>query len=140
MRIYLDTEFNGFGGELLSMALVADDGSEWYEVRDPKAPLDYWVCDHVAPKFEKEPIDDWHFRRSLHSFLRSYRNPEIVADWHADFVHFFDSFHGRDYKESLDWSCTTRLLSGPSDVKPDNPHNALSDARALRDWCRAKGF
>ena len=30
MRYYLDTEFNGFGGALLSLALVPDDGEEFY--------------------------------------------------------------------------------------------------------------
>ena len=32
MNIYIDCEFNGFGGKLISMALCADDGREFYEV------------------------------------------------------------------------------------------------------------
>jgi len=32
MRIYIDTEFNEFQGALISMALVAADGEEFYEV------------------------------------------------------------------------------------------------------------
>ena len=30
MRYFLDTEFNGFGGALLSFALVPEDGGEDY--------------------------------------------------------------------------------------------------------------
>lgn len=29
MKFYLDTEFNGFGGELISLALVSEQGHEW---------------------------------------------------------------------------------------------------------------
>ena len=139
MKIYLDTEFNGFAGELLSMALVAEDGSEWYEVLAPEKPLDAWVFDNVAPKFGKNPIAKDDFRKSLHAFLKHFDNPTIIADWHADFVHFFDAFHGKDYTGSLDWSCQTVLLSGPSDIHPENPHNALSDARALKHYYGVRG-
>jgi hypothetical protein len=30
MRLFLDTEFNGFGGELTSLALAAEDGRDWH--------------------------------------------------------------------------------------------------------------
>lgn len=32
MRIYLDTEFNGHGGELISIALVDENGQDFYGV------------------------------------------------------------------------------------------------------------
>lgn len=32
MRFFIDCEFNEFRGELISMALVAEDGREFYEV------------------------------------------------------------------------------------------------------------
>jgi hypothetical protein len=138
-RLFLDTEFNGFGGPLISMALVSDDGREWYEVVDPQEPIEPWVAEHVIPLLDKKEITEYQLRRSLHAFLRQFDNPVIVADWHADFVHFFNAFHGLDYTESLDFSCQTILLSGPSDIRPERPHNALSDARALRDWYRDNG-
>jgi hypothetical protein len=138
MRLYLDTEFNGLGGELLSMAIVSDDGQEFYEVLPAEQFYDGWVEVNVVPKFDKLPIDRTMFRHMLHNWLRQFDNPEIIADWHADFIHFFDAFHGRDYTESLDFSCTARLLSGPSDIKPDRPHNALSDAHALRRWYQSR--
>jgi hypothetical protein len=134
MKLFLDTEFNGFGGELLSMALVDEDGSFFYGRVPNIRPIHPWVEEHVMPKMGIEPVDRMTFRADLHRFLRKYQNPEIIADWHADFVHFFDAFHGADYSQSLDLSCTARLLSGPSDIRPENPHNALSDAIALRAY------
>jgi hypothetical protein len=136
MRLFLDTEFNGFGGALVSMALVSEDGREWYEVVELDEPVNQWVAEHVVPLLDKKPVSKSEMRQSLHQFLRQFRNPLVVADWHADFVHFFDAFHGRNYTESLDYSCRTELLSGPSDIRPERPHNALSDARALRDYCK----
>jgi hypothetical protein len=32
MKLWIDTEFNEFGGDLISMALVADDGQELAKV------------------------------------------------------------------------------------------------------------
>jgi DNA polymerase III epsilon subunit-like protein len=31
-----------------------------------------------------------------------------------------------------------RLVRGDDTITPENPHNALSDARALRDWFQRK--
>ena len=33
MKLWIDTEFNEYRGALISMALVAEDGREWYGVR-----------------------------------------------------------------------------------------------------------
>ena len=38
MRYFLDTEFNGFGGALLSLALVPEDGEEFYVTLDCDGP------------------------------------------------------------------------------------------------------
>ena len=49
MRYFLDTEFNGFGGALLSLALVPEDGDEFYVTLDCPDPLDPWVERNVIP-------------------------------------------------------------------------------------------
>jgi hypothetical protein len=38
MKLWIDTEFNEYRGELISLALVAEDGREWYGVRYCDAP------------------------------------------------------------------------------------------------------
>lgn len=129
--IYVDTEFNGFGGELMSMALVTDDGREWYEVLPLPAKLDPWVADNVVPVLGKASVDPSDFRRSLHAFLRQIDNPVVVADWYTDIVHFFACMSGRTHFDSLAYPCEARLidLDGYASAIP---HNALEDARAIR--------
>jgi len=36
------------------------------------------------------------------------------------------------FKEA--YACTMKLINVPGQLEPEVPHNALSDARALRDW------
>ena len=56
MRYFLDTEYNGFGGELLSLALVPEDGSEeFYVTLECSAPVDSWVERHVIPFLDMVP-------------------------------------------------------------------------------------
>lgn len=46
MRYFLDTEFNGFGGGLISLALVREDGLPFYAIMHP----DYMpIPTHEAP-------------------------------------------------------------------------------------------
>jgi hypothetical protein len=42
MQLWIDTEFNEYRGALISMALVAEDGREWYGVRFCDDP-GWWV-------------------------------------------------------------------------------------------------
>ena len=131
-ELFLDTEFNGFGGALISMALVEDDTS-WYEVLEVPTNPDPWVAQHVIPFLMKKPIGLAAFRSSFHSFLKRYDRPKIICDWHADVEHFCRMLAGADYGSSLDFPCEIRLLTG---VKYNStiPHNALADAQALKKW------
>lgn len=139
MRLFLDTEFNQLRGELISMALVSEDGkSEWYEVRAiPERPGE-WVAEHVLPKLGKDPIGgDVPFAESLREFLSRFNGCEIIADWPADFEHLchYMTWIASDNDFRLTTECSMRLINS-GEFTPDNPHNALSDARALRDWFR----
>ena len=55
MRLWIDTEYNGFRGALISMALVDEEGREWYEVLKCRSPSP-WVAKHVMPKLHKQPF------------------------------------------------------------------------------------
>lgn len=132
--LYLDTEFNGHGGNLISIALVSAEGEEFYKVLPINFDLDPWVAENVIPKIDKLAESPLAIQRELFAFLRKFETLTIVADWYADFVHLFRFFEGPDFQSSLDMSVTAVLKSGPSDIRPDVPHNALSDARALRDY------
>ena len=132
--LFIDTEFNGFDGELMSMALVASTGKEWYQVLPEPSIFNEWVLDNVFPILNKEPITPAEFQLSLKSFLEQFDNPTIVADWYTDLMHFFQRMGGRDHPSSFSFPCQATLLKDVPELKPKLPHNALSDAQALRDW------
>lgn len=136
-KLYIDCEFNGFGGELISMALVAEDGREWYGVLPEPRIWNEWVYDHVLPVLnDPEPTivarSREEFQVSLGTWLYPYDNPTIVADWYTDLVHFFSMFAGNRHEESMAFPCKAELrcdLPSPASLVP---HNALADARAIR--------
>ena len=136
MKLFLDTEFNGFGGEIISLALVPeDDGDEFYEVCGCSAPIEPWVAAHVVPILNRTPISFNLFRQGFHNFVRQYDNPEVICDWHADAVHFCEMLAGDDYGTSLDFACRVTILKTPPGQPVSAlPHNALEDARALKRW------
>ncbi len=128
MRLFIDGEWNSYRGVLISMALVAEDGREFYEVLGCGYP-EPWIAQHVMPVLNKEAIGPNEFRYKLAEFLNQFDRVHIVADWPEDLQHFCE-----------------RLIVGPGQrldtppltmevVRIDTvsalPHNALEDARAL---------
>ncbi|MFL6735166.1 MAG: hypothetical protein ACJ8EY_10790 [Sphingomicrobium sp.] len=144
MRYFLDTEYNGFGGALLSLALVPEDGGEeFYVTLECGAAIDPWVERHVIPFLDMvpEPLKASRMPRSaaaeaLAAWLALDSAPDIVADWPEDLAQL-----------------AMLLVTGPGTMLPVPPvslhfvplhgfstaansvvpHNALHDARALRD-------
>ena len=144
MKLYLDTEFNGFGGDLISMALVGETfphslagsvTSEFYHAVLCKAPIDPWVQEHVMPHLNAVPLMPYLFRAEFHDFIKRFANPEIICDWHADAEHFCRMLAGPDYGTSLDFACRITILNTPpGQPVSEIPHNAMEDARALKRW------
>lgn len=133
-KLYLDTEFNGHGGALLSLALVADDDRVFYEELRLSRKIEPWVVENVLPVRSKIPITKRLFREMFLQFIKQYDNPTIVCDWSADAGFFCSLLCGDSYAESLDYACQFEIIAGPTTVKSLIPHNALADACALRDW------
>lgn len=135
MKLFLDTEFNGLGGDLISMALVSDRGAEWYCVVSEPRVWDAWAYENVFPHLGEEPVGVKAFEHSLEAFLLEADGAEIYADWPADFGHLSDALTAisarRGYRLLL--TCSMHLIES-GELRPAVPHNALSDARALRDW------
>lgn len=133
-RLYLDTEFNGFGGELISLALYWPGGEDFYEVVGmPKQPIPF-VAEHVLPILRKEPVGYNLLRQGLRSYLMGVEEPHIVADWQEDFIHFNRLLCGSN-GEQLAIRYTMELVITP-DFSPHWPdhHNALADAHGLGKW------
>ncbi len=91
MRYFLDTEFNGFGGALISLALVSEAGPSLYLVYGLPAAPGPFVRDHVEPNLERVPagvaihrVNPSQGAYAIEAFLRDDAQPEIVADWPDD--------------------------------------------------------
>ena len=132
MKIYLDTEFNDYKGDLISMALVAEDGREWYGVRHCPDPSD-WVSHHVMPVLNQEPESDYFLRLSLHDFLMGFSEICIICDWPGDiahFAHFLEYAPGERIGPDVMRFEVRRDLPDTSS-RSKVPHNALEDARSM---------
>jgi hypothetical protein len=57
MRYFVDVEFNGFGGPLISLTLAPEDPSAaaFYEAVHCEEP-EPWVAEHVMPVLRIQPI------------------------------------------------------------------------------------
>lgn len=147
MRYFLDTEYNGIGGALISLALVPDDGEELYLVLKTEEPIVPWVERHVIPYLDMVPTQlDWgrlsraDAADAIERYLRHDDEPLIVADWPEDVAQFCNLMVTGP-GDMIDVRNTTfRLvpLSNFSTARNSEvPHNALHDARALRDHYRS---
>lgn len=137
MNIFIDGEWNSYGGDLISLALVSEDGRSFYEVLGCYDP-DLWVAENVMPKLGKQWVSVAELQHELQDFLAQFDSVNIIADW----------------PEDLMWFCKV-LVTGPGtrletptltmqvlrvDTVSRNPHNALADAMALKEWYAAHGI
>jgi hypothetical protein len=136
ITFYLDTEFNGHGGKLISIALVSPMGPTFYGACQLPEPTDAWVLQHVIPVLGAVATYSYMgLRQVFQGFIKQFSNPTIICDWHADAVHFLNMLEGPNYGTSLDFSCQIHVLkTPPGEPVSQIPHNALADARALMTW------
>jgi hypothetical protein len=131
-RLWLDTEFNGFGGKFISAALVAEDGSHWYQAVGCNNPVQ-WTAEHILPRIGIHPVTLAALQASLRVFLSKFDQVTIIADWPTDIEHFCNLLSIQPFNGNI--ICTPPITfelktwlngNGESVV----PHNALEDARA----------
>ncbi|HEX8640733.1 MAG TPA: hypothetical protein VF704_06215 [Allosphingosinicella sp.] len=144
MRYFLDTEFNGFGGALISLALVPEHGDqEFYETLPLPEPLHPWVERNVVPYLASIPggstgeVSRREAALGLADYLASDPDPVIVADWPDDIGYFCALLTTGPGEMAPVGTLRFELLSNPGFSPAANsrvPHNALHDARALRDF------
>jgi hypothetical protein len=143
VRYFLDTEYNGWGGELLSLALVPEDGEELYIVLDCKGPLEPWVERNVLPYLDTVPeglrlprMGRIDAASTVAHYLAGDPQPLIVADWPEDIALFCSLLligSGDIVDVSLIDFRFQRLPGFSTAANSRVPHNALHDARSLRD-------
>ncbi len=142
MRHFLDAEFNGFGGPLLSLALVPEDRREssFYEAL-PCAEPNSWVVEHVLPVLRTRPVSRSKMVKKLAAYLTRDSEPVVVADWPDDIAQMaLLMITEPGYRMPLP-RLMFELLDLPlfdSSVLSEVPHNACFDAIALRDYVLAE--
>jgi len=139
--LFLDCEFDGYRGPLISIALVSDEGfdddkrNEFYAVLQDTAK-DEWVQQNVLPILLGKPEPRAAVAARLRAFFEEHDDEMVYADHAADFMYLMDLIN----EPNGDWqlgsleSLGMRLLNRDGDYVSALPHNALSDARALRRW------
>lgn len=145
MRYFLDTEYDGFGGRLISLGLVPEDEGEeeFYVIIEPAEAESEWVTRHVIPylnhvpeALREAPMHPADAAQALAHYLSHDEAPEICADWPEDLAHFARLLVTGPGVMVRVPPFTLRLLDMTGFSTASNsavPHNALHDARALRD-------
>ena len=144
MRYFLDTEFNGFCGALISLALVPEEGADelYLTLQSTEAPHK-WVERHVFPYLDSVPaglqsprLERAAAAEAVSQYIGFDPAPEIVADWPEDFAQFCNLLMTGPGQIVSIPTLTLRLMRLPGFSTAANsavPHNALHDARALRE-------
>lgn len=129
MIFYVDGEWNGYGGDLISIALCPEVGLEFYECLRCENPTP-WVEEFVMPVLGIVPISLHEMQLSLESYINKFDSVHIVADWPEDIAYFC---------RLLVTGPGTRINTPPLtfeiirvDTVSHIPHCALEDARALK--------
>lgn len=150
MNIFVDCEYNGMGGQLLSIALVSEAAlfPDFYAELEIVEELDPWVAENVVPLLRGEPVAATirNLGASEDPFTVTLKDVKVALE---DYLSHFDSVHLiADWPEDISYFCKL-LVTGPGtriDTPPltleirrdiDSeasmlPHHALHDAQALR--------
>lgn len=138
MRIFIDCEFNGTHGALISMGLISEDGQRpFYEVVDFAEPVDPWVLENVMPILEKPAIPYKEFQKKLFNYLKQFPTVTVVADHPADISRMCSAItiSGGDWMELKQISF--EVIEALSAKESKTPHNAFQDAVAVRNsWLK----
>ena len=149
MKIFIDCEYNGMNGQLLSMALVPIDKQfePFYQEHVIYEPITEWVSENVIPKLNqftigrdlRIPCDRLQFQASLMMYLNQYDSLHLIADWPDDIKYFCDLLiTGPGMR--IDTPSLTMEIRRDLDCISTNPHHALADAITMRDYYLAKGL
>lgn len=132
MKLWIDTEFNGFKGSLLSIALVDETGHSFYQVTHCGERIDPWVRDHVIPVPHKEAVPLHLLKSKLSAFLLAYDHIHVIADWPDDIRHFCDLLITAPGQRIDAPPLTMEIRRDLDGAISKIPHNALEDALAIR--------
>lgn len=148
MKYYIDCEFDGFDGELISMAFVSQSDRSFYFINKKYEHLgsakEQWVNDNVIPilfNSPQTPIVDklenipFHIYSYLLDDLKEHEIPHFISDWPEDIKYLCKSvLTGPGQMVSINtFNCSVvRVNSYPNDIEGAYQHNAWWDAYCLK--------
>ena len=142
MDYYLDTEFDGFGGPLLTLALVREDGASLYLNYVGHAARNEWVRANVLPIVRAVPFDVTTINcghrggaARIAEFLRGDAHPHVNTDWPDDVRYFCGALIvGPGEMVGIPHISFEihRVDAYPTNLPGAVQHNAWWDAMALR--------
>ena len=130
MRIWIDTEFNEFKGDLISIGLIAENDATFYEVVPVDNPGN-WVAANVIPILGQQAIPYNEMQFKLAAWLAQFDSVHLIADWPEDVQHFCEALIvGPGMRVST--PPLTMEIRRDLDGKSQLPHHALADAKAIK--------
>ena len=130
MNIYIDTEFNDFCGELISLAMVDETGREFYAVLNCQNPTP-WVAENVIPALGQRFASLRMLQTRMEAWLAEYGSAHLIADWPEDIAHFCRALITGPGMRMDTPPLTLEVRRDLSSEASSIPHNALEDARAI---------
>lgn len=131
MKIWIDTEFNGYKGGLISVALVDVEGRTFYEAVECAFPRP-WVLDNVIPVIGIPCVTMELLQEKLEAWLESYTSVHLIADWPDDIRYFCDLLITGPGARIGTPHLTMEIRRDLDGAKSKIPHNALEDALAIK--------
>ena len=144
MQYYLDCEFNEFGGDLISLALVREDNESIYLVYPELEEYGSWVKENVVPIIWNIPsplpgmayrVDQESGARQIAQFLAGDPAPVIITDWPDDIRYFCQAIitgPGMMINIPQVTFHMVRVNAYPTTLEGAVQHNAWWDAKALK--------
>lgn len=136
MRYFFDAEFNGFCGDLISLALVPeDDSAAFFYAAITCADPEPWVAANIIPVLQTPQLPRAEVAHAFADFLGAADNPVIIADWPEDIAHaarLLVTGPGRMLGVPRLRFELIDIFDFDAAVASAVPHNALRDATALR--------
>ncbi len=146
MKIFIDCEYNGMGGQLLSIALVPEDlqFENLYREQVIHEPIQDWVQENVIPKLRQiegtyAPCTREQLQIDIALYLNQYDRIHLIADWPDDIKYFCDLLITGPGKR-LNTPALIMEVRRDLDCESSNPHHALADAQAMRNHYISKGL
>ena len=120
----------------MSLALVPENDSvrSFYKELEIRDQIEPWVRENVVPHLCLVPCSHHEFQQALAQYLWEVGDCTIIADWPDDIRYFCESLiTGPGMMINMLHNIKFELDLG-IDYESEVPHNALHDARAIRDF------